>query len=110
MINIGDTIYGYSTDHNRTGSNGLPKYWEAYEVVGETKVSWLVGHAWNPIKVDKKTLEQRGSQWPQRKFAANRECMEQQIWISDNRHKICNVLNHCTDYDKLKRIEAILNE
>lgn len=110
MINIGDTIYGYHSNNNRGCYNGLPRYWEAYEVVGETKVSWLVGHVRNPIKVDKKTMKERKQDFTPIAFVESREQMERQVWITDNRYKISRMIESCTDYDKLKRIESILKE
>jgi hypothetical protein len=108
-IKIGDTIYGYHVNNNRRGTNGLPAYWEDYEVVGETKVSWLVGYKNNPIKVDKKTLTERNMNFTPIVFVANREEMEKANYVDCQRYKIAEKVRCCTDYDTLKKIEEILN-
>jgi hypothetical protein len=48
-IKIGDTLWG--------AEYGRPEQWRSLPVIGETKMSWLLGHArLHPIKVNKKTM------------------------------------------------------
>jgi hypothetical protein len=87
----------------------LPQYYEPYEVVGETKQSWLVGYETNPIKVDKKTMVERNTKYTPIRFLATIEEVEHEEYIG-NRYKIAEQVRYCNDYDKLKKIELILNE
>jgi hypothetical protein len=87
----------------------LPQYYEPYKIVGETKQSWLVGYENNPIKVNKKTMVQTGTKYTPIYFFETLEEVERREFISNN-YKLAEQIRSCSDYGKLKKIEAVLNE
>ena len=101
---VGKHIYGFSDHRDSEGRGGLPKNWRAYEVVGETKVSWIVGYSWNPMKVNKKTFASKENI----RFVKTLEDIAKLEFIWDNQYKISQSVGRCNDYDKLKEIQRIL--
>jgi len=103
MIKIGDVIYGFHVN-NRMQEKDLPKGWHEYTVTNETKQSWEVG---NYRKINKKTMEERIKDFTPIKFVETREEIER-IEFVNQRHFIAEMVRNCKDYDKLKKIQEIV--
>lgn len=110
-MQVGQTIYGYHTNNNRAYGPDkerhymdLPPGWEPYIIDGETKQSWLVGN----MKIDKKTMHERRKDYTPIRFVKTPEEVEREYFIAHN--GLTKEVMYCKDYDKLKRIEAILGE
>jgi hypothetical protein len=107
-IKIGDTYFVF--DRNRRVYNrdehgraiGGPTHrghFRPVKVLGETKVSWLVGEHFGHIKVKKR------EPW----LVLYTEAMvEESVWVEENRHCLARAVSSCTDVARLKEIAAIL--
>jgi len=102
-MKVGDRIWRLSFNHRG-------RDWEEREIVGETRISWLVttvgGKAddWNVEKVAKKALADGGSGL----WVCSREEAPRRDWTSDNAYRIGERVGRCEDYDTLKAIEALI--
>ena len=63
------------------------EHWEEKAVIGETRVSWLIGPDWDPRKIPK-----RGP-WPMRGICRSRGEVKARAWAESMRGKIYNRLN-----------------
>lgn len=83
-------------------------------IVGETKQSWIVGHKEASIdnrsnlKVNKKTLTYKSNYGTDGKLYTSEEEINRACWLHDNHYRIQEQVRWCKDYDKLKKIEEIL--
>jgi hypothetical protein len=113
-MKIGDTIYYFDQNHRvyEEDENGKSfggpiwiKHWRERKIIGETKVSWLVGFEWKPDKVNKKKLAagELGN------YCASWDQIEEAAWVHANRWKIVRLLEWERSYDKIKEIAKILD-
>lgn len=107
-LRVGDILYNF--DGNRrtyeAGGRGGPiyeKHFAPQTIVGETKVSWLVGSG--PTKVNKKTLAS-SCQFADRGYFTG-SGMEADIWLHVHRHKIAREVEN-TGVEQLKEIARII--
>lgn len=124
-MKIGDKVWIFDSnqrvyedqDGNKTSRAWYRGYFVEKYIIGETKQSWIIGnqnreidHTSN-IKVNKKTLTyKRGARTSlDEKLYVSEEIINQECWIKENRCSISEAVNRCNDYDKLKKIEEILN-
>lgn len=75
------------------------EHWRKLTIVSETNRSWVSNLGW---KIPKKNTP--------KSFAFSEEEIDNLEWIHDNAHKLADIVRHCQDFDKLKKIEAILKE
>jgi hypothetical protein len=106
----------YDDEGNKLNSCWYRAYFVERYIVGETKQSWIIGSEngkpddrWN-IKVNKKTLEYSGSYGKDGKLYISEEVVNQSCWLHDNQYRIRDAVGRCRDYNKLKKIEEILNQ
>jgi hypothetical protein len=97
-LKVGDTLWCHDgRSHSRP--------WFEDTIKGETRVSWLLGHA-GDIRVNKKTmLENMGAygnrRWHTPESKANID------WLSKHRSKITSIVGS-SDIDTLKAVAAII--
>jgi hypothetical protein len=110
-MKIGDTVWVF--DPNRRvyepGSHGPPIYREhfvAQKIIGETRISWLVGSEnadisrnWTYTKYKKKD--------PYGIYTA--EEVEAKIWLNDHGYETSQRVMRCKDVAALKAIVALLD-
>lgn len=108
----GDTLYhfdGNRREYKRDEANraiGGPiyeKHFDAYTIVGDTKVSWIMDRY--DAKVNKKTLESVCS-FAERGYFT-KSAMEADIWDHDHRHKIIREVER-VGVDQLREIARIV--
>ena len=125
MMQVGDKVWIVDQNHriykddkgNELTSPWFRGYFVDRTILGETKVSCIVGNEWNKVndnsnfKVNKKTLEYtipfrggKGILYP------TETDIDKACWINDNQYKIIESMRQCHDYDKLKQIQNILAE
>ena len=124
-MQVGDNVWIFDSNRRRYvdfKGNKLTMCWyrghfdERY-IVGETKQSWLVGYKGSlpdnrlNLKVNKKTLQYSttNTYGLDGKLYISEEEVEQTCWIHDNHYKIREKVDKCDDYEKLKKIEEIIN-
>lgn len=86
-------------------------------IIGETKQSWIVGYEGNlpddrnNLKVNKKTLiySTANTYGLDGKLYISEEEIDRNCWLKDNQFTISESVRWCKDYDKLKKIEEIIN-
>lgn len=109
-VAIGSAIWIY--DANRRvyardaagRSYGGPLYresWREEPIIGETKMSWLIGPDWKPKKIAKKG--------PHCGICFSLAELEDRCWEHDNRHRLSEKVRGAT-LSQLRRIDAILSE
>lgn len=76
-------------------------------IVGETKVSWIVGDVWFGGRTINK-MPKRGP-WPYLgAFYPDVESVNDACWVAANRVAIIDTVRRCTDADKLRAVAALL--
>lgn len=107
-LRVGDILYNF--DGNRRsyqpGFGGAPiyeKHFAPYIIVGETKVSWLLGN--HKAKVNKKTLG-TSTQFADRGYFT-KTAMDADIWFNQHRHKIIREVER-TGLEQLREIARIV--
>lgn len=88
-LRVGDILHNFDGNRRtyRPGLGGGPiyeKHFQPETIVGETKVSWLVGFA--KVKVNKKTLDS-AQHYADRGYFT-KSGMDADIWFHDHRYKI----------------------
>lgn len=113
-LGIGSTVWLFE-DSRRVyptdSSGGGPIYrghFVAATIHGETARSWLVGHEWAPIRVDKKKLTTKpGYGRGSRVFVSEQE-IDDACYIHDARPKLGRQVIDCRDINTLRKIEGLL--
>lgn len=107
-LRVGDILYNF--DGNRRvyadGMRGGPiyeKHFAQHIIVGETKVSWLVGPSF--IKVNKKNLTS-SCQFADRGYFT-KSGMDADIWFNEHRYKIVRGVERA-GLEQLKEIARII--
>jgi hypothetical protein len=112
---VGDTVWIF--DGNRRvyeqGSHGPPiyaKHWIESTIISETRTSLVLDRHAFGRKVDKATGELRGNELGamRRQVAFSRQAVDDDIWLSENRHRISRDINTCADVVTLREIDALL--
>jgi len=125
-MQIGDKVWLFDSNRrvyqddkgNTTTSPWFRGNFTERYIVGETKRSWLVGFKGNTvedrtnIKVDKKNLTYSitNNFGFDKKLYISEEEIDRKCWINDNHRKIIRLIEQCSDYDKLLKIQEILSE
>ena len=73
-------------------------FYSPMEVFGETRVSWLVGYAYSPMKVPKRD--------PASVFGL--DDVEDALWASTYRQRIGSAVLYCRDAEKLRQIASLI--
>jgi hypothetical protein len=107
-LKVGDILYNF--DGNRRsyqpGLGGAPiyeKHFNSETIVGETKVSWLLGYA--GVKVNKKTLDSVLHYADRGYFT--KSGMEADIWFNEHRYKIVREVERA-GLEQLREIARIV--
>lgn len=107
-LKVGDILFNF--DGNRRayqpGLGGAPIYERHFNpetIVGETKVSWLLGYA--KVKVNKKTLDS-ALHYADRGYFT-KSGMEADIWSHDHRYKIVRAVERA-GLEQLQEIARII--
>lgn len=113
-LKVGSKLWQF--DHNRRvyrkDANGIStggpiwrEHWKPVEVVGETRVSWLISSSGANLryanKVPKK--EFRDGKCPSG-YALSEESINREAWVHDNAWHIGQAVTRCQDYDLLKKV------
>jgi hypothetical protein len=113
-MKIGDPIWYFDLNRRRytkDSANHFGKliwreHWEPLKVLGETRVSWLVGFDKYPHhKVSKRDLAagKLAGKW-----ACSSKEVDDQVWVHENRYQISEAVGRVRDRDQLARIAAII--
>jgi hypothetical protein len=105
-LKVGDVLYNFDGNRrfyeNRHSAPVYSRHFEAHEIEGETKQSWIMRYG---KKVNKKTLAS-SCQYGDRGYFT-KSAMEADIWLHDHRHKIVRLVENI-EVEKLKQIAAIV--
>jgi len=96
---INHRVYERGEDGRAVGGPVYREHWRPYEVVSETKQSWVL---LSGLKVPKNPAKRSSS------FALTQEEVEQDIWINDHRAEIAQLIYRFEDVEKLKQIAKIV--
>lgn len=78
------------------------EHWVKKSVIGETKLSWLVGHSERlATKVPKRGPLPRG-------MLLNECEVDEAVWINDNRYRLSEYVRDCRDFVTLKQIADLV--
>lgn len=99
-------VYRKDASGRSVGSPIWREHWKEVFIVGETRVSWLVGPEWCRNQLN------RADKLPKKSFpgiyAVSDEDLERRSWVVENCHRLSEAVRSCKDYDVLKTIEAAL--
>ena len=85
------------------------EHWTPCVVVGETRVSWLIGSEW---MLDRPDTHHRASRVPKKDWPGSLATSEADIdraAFVEQRHQLAQRIQNCRDFDTLKAIEAALD-
>lgn len=108
-MKIGDIVYVYSSygRHDRTYEEHLAR-WSEYEIVEETRGSWIARRGkWSEIKIDKKTEQCHDKTRIAISVKEIRKRWDDQQWI-DSRYRIAENVQRTTDVELLKKIADLV--
>jgi hypothetical protein len=124
-MQIGDKVWIFDSNRRKyedDKGNKLNRCWYRYHfieryIIGETKQSWIVGYKDSSLadrinyKVNKKTLTYSTTNLVAHDgiLYTSEEEINRKCWLNDNQYSIRERVSRCTDYEKLKKIEEILN-
>jgi hypothetical protein len=77
------------------------EHWRAWEVIGETSRSWLIGNKVHPTKVPKVGANPR-------KWLFSEEDVIRQAWVEDNRYALGQAVQRCCNYDTMQHIARLV--
>lgn len=103
MPAIGDTVWL----RNPNARQGEPRWLEEM-IVGETRVSWLIGPSWMKDQTYRAAKHAKKG-FPRHGIALNEEDKNKYDFIAA-RYLMGQRVAKVTDYDKLKAIQAIVEE
>lgn len=85
-------------------------HWVPTYIVGETRVSWLVGMEWLVNHPRMKTLAARVPKkgWPHG-FALDEAEIDRRAWVVEYSPKLAEQVGRCRHYDTLKAIADLLD-
>jgi hypothetical protein len=115
-LKIGDSVWVYDSNHRvypKDGRGGSPiyrEYWRERFIVGETRVSWILGlrpdsspnHGWsqkvpkNPREIDRVGIAYSPAE------------LEAHCWMHDHRYRLMRKIEYCTDPALLKQIAEMV--
>ncbi len=118
-MNVGDRVWWF--DQNKRvyerDEKGRPvgrpiwrEHWRELAVIGETRVSWLVGYPGAKV-------EDHGFKLPKRDFADGKcpsgwalslEHIEERSWVEEHRWQIGDALDRCEDPAVLRQVAALV--
>lgn len=113
MIGIGSKLWRFDVNR-RVYVKGKPgpvwrEHWEPLEVIGETRVSWVVGTSaedtWGAHKVPKAAF--RDGACPIG-WALSEEHITDLAWAEEYRHKLADRVRRCHDTKVLRAVWAAL--
>lgn len=124
-MQIGNKVWIFDSNRRKyedDKGNKLDRCWYRYHftekyIIGETTQSWIVGYKNNSVddrsnyKVNKKTLNYSTTNLVAHdgKLYISEEEINEKCWLNDNKGNIRERVSRCSDYEKLKKIEEILN-
>jgi len=90
---------------NKLQSPWYRGYFIEQYIIGETKVSWILGSYLD-------TRIEIGNKYKKKECTGiiftSEEEINKMCWVRENQYKIREKVGHCNDYNKLKQIESIL--
>lgn len=95
-LKVGGTIYR---------RNGNP-----VEIIGETKVSWIIGdRSWEQQKIKKSAMRKgnSGEHWVQ--FFVNQQDALDCAYAGEHRHRIGSLVGVCDDAKVIRQIAALID-
>jgi hypothetical protein len=109
-FDINRRVYAKDDKGRTVGGPIWREHWTPREVVGETRVSWLVGFSGDgpgrvSVKVAKKDFAAGGC--PQG-WATSQEHIDRLAWIVRNRGRLSTAVSRCNDYDALQKVAALV--
>lgn len=108
-LKVGDTIYMFDQNRRARDANGnvdyRGKFWSV-TIVDETKQSWIVPNGFRTIRVNKATMKSAGGAYGDT-FWFTAESMEEDIWRTENRHRIVREIERA-DTATLRLVDELL--
>ena len=116
-VKVGDTVYYYNANHriyeddqgNKTHGPNERLMWIPIKIVGETPQTFLVemdGY------INKVTGELKGRYYGSARYGwsivLTKQGVEDTLWLRTERYKMSDMVKDCTDVNKLKQIQSIL--
>lgn len=104
-IKVGDKLYyidSHQAPHIAT--------WRTDTIIGETKVSWLLGPEWRATKVNKKSMVTATDYRGYRTRYYTKSAMEDKIFCSKHRRNLGSAVEACNSPDILRQIADLLGK
>ena len=98
-VKLGDVLWSLESCNRQD--------WKYLKITGETRQSWILATGFRDVKVKKDTLlENQGTYGRKRWYTEKGK--EDSIWLQKHKFKIAEMVNGCSDIEKLKQIKDIL--
>jgi hypothetical protein len=119
-MKIGDKIWIFDEHHRiyvdddgvKHSSPIYRKKFVEYNIIDETKISWLISHYTYDNIPDwaKKNAKKVKKSEVNKIYWTSEEEIEKHCWIKENSYRLSELVKRCIDYDTLRRIEEIITE
>jgi len=83
---------------------GAKGRWSEREIIGETRVSWILSPAWESRKVRKNPS--KGAPVVVAFSPEERDALQ---WVEDHQYRIADAVKRVTDHDVLRRIAHMID-
>ena len=107
MTKVGDKVWVYGARYRGPGN---AYKWSEREIIGETRVSWILSPAWeSPTSVTTPKVRKNPSKGAPVVVAFSPEERDALQWVADNQYRIAAAVKHVTDHDVLRRIAHMID-
>lgn len=100
QLKVGSPIWVFDAKYHWVKSYKC--HWIKYEIIGETRASWLYGPESRPYKLPKKG--------PHHGILFSEEDVEKECFVHDNAYRLSDLVRRNANYEQLKEIERIMGQ
>ncbi len=106
-LKLGSSVWKFDEYRSRrTWRDG----WTEHKIVGETRVSWLVGEGYAQFKIAKRDPGARKSNgFGSRALAFSQAEIDDIAWVNEHRYKIYRLVEYIHDAAVLRQIARLVN-
>jgi len=101
MTKVGDKVWVYGARYRGPGN---AYKWSEREIIGETRVSWILSPKWESRKVRKNP--RKGAPVV---VAFSPEERDAILWVENNQHRIGEAVKRVKDHEVLRRIAHMID-
>jgi hypothetical protein len=104
MFDINHRVYRRDKDGRAYGGPIWREHWRKYLIIGENRVSWLVGYDHSSRVIEKCPKKNHNPQ----KWAFSEQEIDNAAWVHEHRYPIAEAVRGCSDHAVLKQVAALV--